>query len=246
MRGRVIGVVVALVLAAVGTVALVAFVRGAEDRALEGEELVPVLVVTDRVAAGTEADVMSSAVKEEQVPKKVVTAGAVGDLGSLQGLVASVDLVPGEQVTTARFVTPEVFSPSRGGVEVPAGLLEMTMALDASQTVGGVLKPGDTVAIVASISDPVSGEPVTHLILHKVLVTNVQGQAVPIATQPENTAAPRAGAPGGSLLITVATDAPSLERIVFVLQNGSIHLALEPADAPEDGTQRQTGETVLG
>ena len=47
MSRKVTGVVVALLLAAIGTTVLVRYVQGAEDRALEGEQLVQVFVVDD-------------------------------------------------------------------------------------------------------------------------------------------------------------------------------------------------------
>ena len=51
MSRKVIGIVVALALASVGTVALVSYVRSAEERAQAGEELVEVYVLTDTVPA---------------------------------------------------------------------------------------------------------------------------------------------------------------------------------------------------
>lgn len=55
MSRKVVGIVVALLLATVGTVALVSYVRTAEQRAQAGEELVEVYVVNGTIKAGTSA-----------------------------------------------------------------------------------------------------------------------------------------------------------------------------------------------
>ena len=98
MSRRVIGLVIAVILALVGTVALVAFVAGAEERALEGEELVEVYVVTELIGAGTEGEELEELVVVEEVPTKVRPDNAVDNLAALRGRVAAVDLQPGEQL----------------------------------------------------------------------------------------------------------------------------------------------------
>src|SRR5262249_50680540 len=102
-RRRVLGIVVAVALAVVGTLALVAYVNGAEDRALAGERVVDVYVVTQPITAGTASDELTGKVKREQVPAKVQASGAVTKLSDINGSVASVDLVAGEQLLKSRF-----------------------------------------------------------------------------------------------------------------------------------------------
>ena len=239
---RVMGLIAAVLLAGVGTAVLLLFVSSAEDRALEGEEVVEVLVVQESVPAGTAVAALENAVKVERVPAKVVNEGAVGSLTQLAGLVTSVDLIPGDQLTVARFSTPEQFSPARSNIKVPTGLLEITVPLDPSRTVGGTLRPGDTVAFIATFDGK------TGLILHKVLVTNVQGAPLTSAapTGDSSTAADRPAAPEGTLLITLAVDARSAQRIAFSVETGTIYLAREPADAPAGATVPESVESIFG
>lgn len=261
MNRRLIGAVAAIVFATVGTVALVAFVRGAEDRALAGERLVKVLVVKDRIAAGTPAKEIAGDVSTERVPTKVRAEDAVTSLDALTGKVTSVDLLPGEQLTAARFVEPDIFERRRAQVDVPEDLLEVTIGLDPERAVGGVLRPGSTVGVLASFEpfEISSTEPVqleglsipqegktpnsTHLILHKVLVTNVQTDTefTPGLNEEGQATAP---APQGRLLVTLALEAPSIERVVFAAEHGTVWLALEPEEADEGGTRVQTRGTV--
>jgi pilus assembly protein CpaB len=251
---RVMALIGAVVLAALGTVVLVVFVNNAEDRALKGEEVVSVLVVKKSIAAGTPVGQIGDSVKVEKVPAKVVNDGAVGDLGQLGGLVASIELLPGDQLTSQRFVTPEQFSPSRSQIKVPSGLLEITVTLDPSRTIGGTIRPGDTVGFIlstatdsaASGTAPVLSGEKTHLILHKVLVTNVQGAPLTAATPAADGTVSRPAAPEGSLLITLAVDAAAVERVAYSAEYGTIYLAREPSDAPEGGTKIQTIDSIFG
>lgn len=260
MNKRVIGIVVSVALAAIGTFALLTYVKGADERALAGETTVEVLVVETPVAKGTPVTEVARAVTTKWVPVKVRAEGSVTSLTGLDGTVTAVDLVPGEQVMAARFVDPIEYA-TESVVEIPDGMLEVTISLEPQRAVGGQPQPGDLVAVVASFNDvatepteePVPGfgveeerevatEAATHIILHKALVANVQAneQAAQRAEPADVTTVAYAAAPGGELLVTFALSAPDVERLVFAAEHGRIWLAREPGSAPEDGTSVQT------
>lgn len=287
MKKRVLGVVAALLLAAVGTLAVLSYVRSTETRLAAGQRMVDVLVVSEPIPQGASAEAVASKVKSTQVPAKVQAANGVDDLASLAGLVTSVDLVPGEQVVASRFVDPAVLeAATRQTVEVPPGLLEVTVSLAADRAVGGQIVPGDTVAFFASFepfqlgaieptgllpdellqlleelneaaagsgspddpsqpeSRPAASTPnSTAIILHKVLVTNVQVEQLPRELEGESDSTVQL-APTGKLLVTLAITAGDAERIVFTAEHGTIWLAKEPLDANEDGTGIQTRGSI--
>ncbi len=148
---RAIGIIGAVAVAALGTLLLVGYVRGAEDRALAGEELVEVLVIDQPIAQGTPASVLTPLVRLENVPVKVRAEGAVADLSTLADLVASTDLLPGEQLVASRFVAAETLE-EHTRVEAPADALEVTIAISPERALGGQLVPGDVVAVIASFA----------------------------------------------------------------------------------------------
>jgi len=255
------GAIAAVLLASIGATGLVAFVKGAEERALAGERLVDVLVVKERIDAGTSVDEMKGDVRRERVPAKTRADGAVADLGDVPGQVASVDLLPGEQVTAQRLITAAEFGRTGGQVDAPDDLLEVTISLEPERAVGGVIRPGSTVGVLASFEPFDSSAPAevdgvvvpqggktpnsTHLILHKVLVTNVQTTRVfeapgALGGEEEGEAGATAAAPSENMLVTLALDAGSVERVVFAAEHGTIWLAFEPETASEEGTQVQT------
>src|SRR4051812_46863041 len=107
MTTRIIAVILAAVLAVVGAVLLIGYVRGADDRAFNGAKLTEGLVVQDEIPAGTAGAELGTTVDLKSVPVAYVADGAITDVADLAGLVAAVPLEPGEQVLASRFVKPE-------------------------------------------------------------------------------------------------------------------------------------------
>jgi pilus assembly protein CpaB len=260
MSKRAIGLLVAVILALIGTVALVAFVAGAEERALEGEQLVEVYVVTELIAGGTSGDELEELVTVEEVPVKVRPDDAVDSLATLRGRVAAVDLQPGEQLLESRFVEVSEFTSREIGVQVPEDMVEVTVALDPERAVGGLLEPGQTVSVFASfepfelttflveidgeevVIPPAAGQDVeaetpnsTDLILHKVLVTAVQERPAAGSFGAEDGEVDRlTTAPEDQILVTLALPPNDAERVVFTAEFGLVWLAVERETVPDD------------
>jgi pilus assembly protein CpaB len=235
MKRRITGIAAAVALALFGTLVLVAYVQSAKNKATASERLDPVLVVTKSIPKGTAASAIAGSVKTEQVPAKVKASSAVSDLGALKGLVAGADLVPGEEVLSSRFVTPQA---AAQGI-APPDKLRVTVSLDPERVIGGQLHAGDTVAVVMSFQWE-NNVKTTHLVLHQVLVTALQGDT----TQQSKGTGGANSAPNGKLLVTLAVDAPSVEKVVFASEWGKVWLAAEPSTAPQDGTKILNGENV--
>src|SRR4051812_43278718 len=175
---RLLAAFAALLLLVVGSVVLLAYVHGADARALAGARPVEVLVADKRIPEGTSGDALEGMVRTETVPAKTALAGRVVNLSSLSGRVATVDLLPGEQLLFNRFTRPgDLKAP--GTVEVPKGLQEVSVLLEPQRAVGGRLAAGDTVGVVVSLKSQ-DGTSATHAVLHKVLVTQVQGAPTPV------------------------------------------------------------------
>jgi pilus assembly protein CpaB len=276
---RVIAIIIALALAGLGTFFLVRYIQSAEARALEGEVLVDVLVADQPIEAGTPAENLTTLVRIEQVPTKVAAAGVVDDLSSLEGKVAAIALLPGEQLVTSRFTDPETYQESLGagaGVDVPPDQLQVTLSLSPERVVGGELRPGDLVAVFASFEPfnlktmeptglPTDEIPVlvpeegtqdqsqtptqspnsTKIILHQVLVTNLQAEELPRTVDPEEEVpgAPEL-APTGNLLITLALAPRDAQRLVFTAEHGLVWLALDGEEVSTADTPVQTRNTI--
>jgi pilus assembly protein CpaB len=242
---RLLAALAALLLLVVGTAVLVAYVHGADNRALAGVRSVDVLVADELIPVGTPADELDGLVRTETVPAKSAVAGRVTDLDALTGRVATVDLLPGEQLLVARFAQPDDLQ-SAGTVAVPAGLQEVSVLLEPQRAVGGRLAAGDTVGVVVSLTFE-DGTSATHAVLHDVLVTQVQGAPAPAeSTDEPETASSGTPAPSGSLMITFAVTAAQAEAVVFGVEHGTLWLSLEPEGAQTDGTDIVTEGNIYG
>lgn len=248
MKARVIGAVAAIILAVVGTMLVASYVSGSDARALQGVNAVSVYVVKERVLSGTPSDKLGSSVESELVPAKVAAADAVTNLDTIKGKVATVDLMPGEQLLASRFADPASLRKEAGGVAVPAGMQEVTIPLAPERVVGGQVNPGDTVGIVISLDGAGGGGgQVTHLELQKVLVTNVQsGKPASSDSSTGATPPPKTSLPSGTIFVTFARKAPDVEKIVFAAEFGKIWLTKEPASADTNGTRKVTKDEVYG
>jgi pilus assembly protein CpaB len=242
---RLLAAFAALLLLVAGTLVLLAYVRGADNRALAGVRTVNVLVADELIPEGTPADQLAGMVRTEIVPAKTAVDGRVRDLDALTGRVATVDLLPGEQLLAARFERPEdLRAPST--VDVPAGLQEVSILLEPQRAVGGRLAAGDTVGVYLSQELP-DGTPQTSSVLHRVLVTQVQGAPTAPAEgagAETDTAAAATPAPAASLLLTLAVNARDAESVIFGAEHGTHWLSLEPDGAQTGGTRVQDPGTI--
>jgi len=257
LNRRVLGVVAAILLAAVGTWILIQYVAASDDRALEDQQPVEVLIVTEAIPAGTPVTEAADSISTKLIPVSVTVPSALVTLDSVRGQVTAIDLLVGEQVTAARFADPVALEAAARSVEVPPGLLELTIALTPERSVGGTVAPGDLVAVISSFDpftldavEPENSEDLNNFLnneqgvetitlktpnstgvtVYKALVTRVQVANV----QGENAAASSADvAPRGSLLVSLAIPPIDAEQIVFTAEYGSIWLAREHADGPE-------------
>ena len=186
MNRRWIGVVASIALAVVGAFLLVNYVQGADERALEGEETVEVLVVSESVERGTAAEELEGSVEVVLVPAKLQTPGSVGDLSALNGTYSAVDLVPGEQILSTRFVSAQDLV-ALNDFPLPEGLLEVTISLSPERALGGALRPGDSVAVIASFAPFTITEEESDDVVTEATV-NEDGTITETVVEPETTA----------------------------------------------------------
>lgn len=172
MNRRTMGAAASVLLALLGTGVLIAYVRSAEERAVAGKELVQVILIDgDRVVrAGTEADRIP--LRVAQVPAETVVANVVEDAIDLIDMVASVDLIPGEQLIWDRLTDAEEYAEEQaaiqGPTDLPPGYLEVTIPVAPDRALGGRLDVGETVALVGifeGVRDPEVDDPNEDILL---------------------------------------------------------------------------------
>jgi pilus assembly protein CpaB len=222
---RTVGIVAAIVLALLGTMGLVGYVQGAKDDAVAGEKLVQVYVASDTIPAGTPASDVSDMVTTEKVPAKVKADDAVTNLKAIKGEVATIDLLPGEQLVTSRFAKSVATSTAKG---IPAGMFGATVSLDPERALGGQVRAGDRVAIVGILGREGVLTDTAEVLASDVLVTSVQIDGTN-GDDPEKKEVTEA--PSGKFFVTVALTQADLEKVVTAAGDGSVWLAAVPTGA---------------
>jgi pilus assembly protein CpaB len=240
MKRRVLGILLALALAVLGTVLLVKYVQKAKKDATKGEQQVALLVLTDDVTKGATLSQLKSKVEEVKVPVRLRAEGAL-DLAGLLNVdptyVSAIDLKKGDQVLSSRLVDPRTLV----HVAVPSGLQEITVALSPERAVGANLSPGDTVGVIFSF-DPfdiaTSGAPntsqtgtsttlpartpnTTHFTLHKVLVTSVQFSKQDSQRAAEIKGSGQAGSNTSTTVSATVVEAPSDQLLITMAVTAS-------------------------
>ena len=232
---------VAVVVAALGTLLMVLYVRGIEARAAEGQEQVRVLTATELIEPGESVADAESAGKFERtdVVRDDMVDGALTSTTSIAGLTATDTIYPGQQVVPAQFGSE---SDSRA-LEIPKDKLAVSVELTDPARVAGFVSPGSEVAIFVS-ADPelykADGttqklSPLTRLLLSKVQVIGVGD-----TTMSARTTKTREGETTEQIprtILTVAVDQEQAQRLIYASRNGDLAFALrtdssETVDGP--------------
>ena len=153
---------------------------------------------------------------------------AVTNLKSLKNDVTTIDVLPGEQLVTSRFVAATAAGTNAKGV--PAGMFGATVSLDPEQALGGQVRVGDRVAIVGVTNDATTGGNTSTMLASNVLVTSVQidGENGDNPNKKEVTSAPT-----GKFFVTFALTQADLEKVVASAKDGGIWLAADPTGAAQ-------------
>jgi pilus assembly protein CpaB len=250
---RILTIIVAIVLAVIGTGAVLIYVNQANARALSGQKAVTVLVANHEIPAGTSAStaLADGLLAKQKLPAASVPSDAVSSItADLAGLVVSANVPSGELLLRPMLVTSVVGS---SGLAIPQGMVAVTIPLCVPQAVAGFVYPQSQVAIFdtvfgkghqgqASCSSSGGGGNTTgtrtRIVLSKVTVLAV-GTAGSASTSPTGSvtatgifSSSSSGSstsdpsPQGSVLVTLAVSQNDAERVITLAEAGTPWLAL--------------------
>ncbi len=150
MGRRTVILIVALVIALVGSAMVYLYVRGADERAQEAQEPVEVLKAVAQIEPGESLSQAQAAGKLElqPVPKEQLLEGVMDSVGESGGLVALSRVFPNEQITTSKFGAPG----EQDQLTMEEGQLAISVTLTDTGRVAGFVAPGSEVAIFVSES----------------------------------------------------------------------------------------------
>ena len=249
MTRRILTIVLAIVLAAVGTGAVLLYVRGADRRALAGQTAVSVMVATQQVPAGTTAGtaITEGLLSRQELPAASVPSDAVRSITSqLKGLVLSADLPSGQLLLRPMLVTAVA---ARTGFPIPPGKVALSLQFCLARDVAGYVQPGSEVAVFNTFVSGTPGSATqscagissqkgvtgihTRLVLPKVQVlavgpapasTTGSTGATSTAFSQNNSTAPASSST--IMLVTVAVNQVDAEKLIHLDETAVPYLAL--------------------
>ena len=261
MSRRILMIGATLLLAVLGTVAVLLYVGKADARALAGKQAVTVLVAAKRVPADTSAHQaeLDGLLRKEEMPAETVPADALAEIGSdLADLVASSDIQAGQLVLRPMFVTK---TEQTGGLKIPDGKIAVSVAVTSPQQVAGFVQVGSKVAVfdTFNVAEGYGRTPAgdglqkqhqynqgTRLVLSSVEVLAIGPQGSGSGADSKKgalSADNNANDSSGMVLVTVAVDQADAERLIHAAQTGTVYLALltdTSKTAPSDGVDNRT------
>jgi pilus assembly protein CpaB len=147
MKRRGLTVVLAVLLAIAGTVGVLVYVSHANNRALNGQRAVTVIVAKQGIPSGTAA---GDALRLGLIGTEVLPASSVPDNVLTQVNADNSALVTDSAVASGQVLTNALLVPanqSTTGLAVPKGMLAVSIQFCVPEAVGGNLVPGANVAV---------------------------------------------------------------------------------------------------
>jgi pilus assembly protein CpaB len=248
MGRRTVLLVVAAVIAALGTTMVFMYVRGVDARANERFDAVRVLRAVETISPGETLGEAQAAGKVEMgtVSRQSLLTGATTSISGMSDQVALTTVFPGEQIVTGKFgATGE-----QDVLSIPDGKLAISVNLTDPARVAGFVTPGAEVAVFVSAEPEDSGgngprTDFTRLLLPRVQVIGVgTTTVVPTTTTDESGAQTTEQLP--RTLLTLAVDQPEAEKIIFAAKNGELAFALLTDKSTVKPAPPVTAENVFG
>jgi pilus assembly protein CpaB len=237
MTRRIIGVLLAIILAVVGTAAVLYYVRTATNTVANGQRAVHILVAKTRIAAGTSGErIRADAMLQDVVmPASSIPTGALSEVpAELDKLVLTADVQANQLLLRGMFGQATRLS---GGLDIPEGMVAVSVAVTDPEQVAGYVRPGSQIAIFDffKLLDPEwkqqSGEDnrATQLLLPRVQVLAVGtfgGTGVTAAQVQQQGDTSKQQQSAGQIVVTVAVNQLDATRLIHASQTGTLYFAL--------------------
>lgn len=225
-RRRVL-LIVAAVIAALGTALVFFYVRSADDRAADQYDAVTVLRAVKQINPGetVEAAQQAGKIEEGTVAAGQQLPGALTDLSPIQGQIAATTIFPGEQIISTKFAGSAADTSS---LTIPKGKIAISINLTDTARVAGFVNPGNEVAIFLNGQGAVGS--FSRLLLPKVQVIAI-GTTTTIATTVTDESGAQTTEQLPRTLFTVAVTQEEAQKIMFASTNGELALGLLAKDS---------------
>jgi pilus assembly protein CpaB len=228
MGRRTVLLIVAALIAALGTSMVFLYVRGADNRAEADQQPVQVLKAVSQIQPGETLSAAQNAGKIAlaSVPRAQALTGAVNSTAGMGDEVALSTIFPNEQIITGKFGA----AGSQDALTIPDGDIAISVNLSDTGRVAGFVTPGAHVAIFLNGTPPqgaatAAAQDFTRLLLPKVEVIAV-GATTVISTTTTNETGAQTTEQLPKTLFTLAVNQADAEKIMFAATHGELSFGL--------------------
>ena len=234
MGRRTVLLVVAVLIAALGTTLVFVYANNANDRALADQKPVQVLFAKTAIAPGVSA---SDAQKAGAFELRTIAAnseapGALSDITPIADKLALSEIFPGEQIIAAKFG-------DRGSVSalpIPGDKVGLSVQLGDPARVAGFVQPGSNVAVFVTIGSgqQANNQPAqnfTRVLLPKAEVIAVGPSTFTTTTSSDTSTGQTNTEQVPKAILTLALDQVDAQKLIYASQNGQLYFALLTADS---------------
>lgn len=257
MNRRILAVLVAILLAVGGAALIIMYAQNADKRAIAEAQPTKVYLAQKLIPSGTtlkDAE-RTELFVETSVAAKAVPVGALETVDSTNNsLLALSDIQPGEILIDSRFGTTPVGAKA---IEVPSGMVAVSVELSDPARVGKFVTPGSHIAIYSSYKIKVLGDDDKSKQINdndvkgtSVLLGDVQviGMGETALSAPKtNTATSEGDAAEAtpSFLVTVAVKPTDATRLVHGINEYKLYAALRGSDVKIDPRSQVNDMTIF-
>lgn len=225
---------VAILVAALGSTLVFLYVQGINDRAIADQEPVEVLTAKVDIAAGESIDdaVASGKLELTEIPKANMLPGALNKTTALEGQLALAPIFAGEQIVAGKFGATSV----NNALTIPKEMIAISVEFSDPDRVAGFVAPGSKVAIfvcVQKAKESKAEEEASAGLACKgvrMLLSDVEVIGAGTTTLLSTTTTDETGVQTTEeipkTILTVALSQSDAEKVILAKRNGELTLGL--------------------
>jgi pilus assembly protein CpaB len=268
VRTRLLTITLAAVLALVGVVAVTAYVRQANVRAVNGLKAETVLFAKAPITAGTSLTQAQHGglLGTEKVPESSLTTAAVQSVTAANGHKVVTSAVAQGQILLQNLLGTSASNVSASGFVVPSGDMAVSVSLCEPEDVADYVTPGSDVAVFDTLIVLTPGQQVTPscdsghpafgssfvqntndvstvLVLSSVEVLAVGENSGSQSTSGSGTATDpgSSSSSSGDVQVTFAVNEQEAQKLILLQEVGIPYLALLGSKVPQLGVDQSVG-----
>jgi pilus assembly protein CpaB len=236
MDRRRILLVVAVLVAALGSALVFLYTKGADTRAEEKFETVEVLQATAVINPGEKIEDAQAAGKLalKAVSQDSLLDGYQTTTDAMTGTVSLGTIYPGEQIIAAKWGTS---ASVQSTLQIPDQNMAASVNLTDPARVAGFVNPGSDVVVFWTGIDAVTGKTMTKVLLTRVTVLGV-GSTTPVSTTTTDQSGASTTEQLPRTLLTLSLTQAQTQKVLLGVSTGELAFGLLTensvvADAPE-------------